>query len=345
MSTEVMDRGPALRGTVSPALFDALADRYGIRGDQGAKDIGGSQNLNLLIAGDPGNFVVRVYRPWITPARLADMQAARQHLAKGGVPCPLAIRTRDGASWIRVEDRLAEVEPYIHSDARMNTWERLTAGLPTLGRIHALLHTLEVSEDGRRAPASNAIASHDALAGTLHGLDRLRAWDPSPAELQLAAESEELAHLVDRAEREFDALPRQLVHGDFWDNNVLFRDDRIVMVADLDFMGERLRIDDLALTLYYTNSTFHDDQVSNDRIRRLRALVDAYDHGLDEHLLTAERAALPLALARAPLCFIAIIAWVDSEAGARNLAAEMTRDISWALAIVHDPARWQRGFS
>lgn len=46
-------------------------------------------------------------------------------------------------------------------------------------------------------------------------------------------------------------LPRQLVHGDFWDNNVRFRDLDIVAVLDLDFMEERPRIDDLALTLYY----------------------------------------------------------------------------------------------
>jgi Ser/Thr protein kinase RdoA (MazF antagonist) len=54
-------------------------------------------------------------------------------------------------------------------------------------------------------------------------------------------------------------LPRQLAHGDFWDNNVLFRSGRVVSVTDFDFMGVRPRIDDLALTLYHTNSTFSDD--------------------------------------------------------------------------------------
>ena len=58
-----------------------------------------------------------------------------------------------------------------------------------------------------------------------------------------------------------------------------------MLVADLDFMGERARIDDLALTLYYTNSTFTDDQTSDTRIRRLRTLVDAYDSGLDQPLI------------------------------------------------------------
>ena len=72
--------------------------------------------------------------------------------------------------------------------------------------------------------------------------------------------AEELAQLVDAAERTAAPLPRQLVRGNLWDNNVFFRAGRPVLVTDLDFMGKRLRIDDLALTLYYTNSTFADNR-------------------------------------------------------------------------------------
>jgi homoserine kinase type II len=253
--------------------------------------------------------------------------------------------TRTGESWILVDGRLVEVEPYVEHDAIMDSWRRIQAGLPLLGRIHTLLRQVDVNEDGRTAPAANNIEPRDALPGTLRGTCRLRRWNPTTAELQLAAASEELAELVDRAERGIEGLPRQLVHGDYWDNNVLFRHGRVVLVTDLDFMGERTRIDDLALTLYYTNSTFSDDQVSDDRLRRLRTLVDAYDGGLDERLSTIERAALPLALARTPLCFIAMIADVDSEIGARWLAEEMTQDVSWALAIVHDLDRWRSAFA
>lgn len=336
-----MARGPASRGGVSPGLLAALRDRYGFRAGESVRDIGGSSNLNLVIADGRQRYVVRVYRPWVTAARLADMQLVRRRLAHGGVPCVQPVSTRDGSSWVRVDGRLVEIEPYVEHDVKMDSWERLETGLPLLGRIHALLRPLEVSADGRHAPAANHIEARDALAGTLRGAGRIRQWGASPAELELVAASEELARLVDRAERNIEGLPRQLVHGDYWDNNVLFREGRVVLVADLDFMGERARIDDLALTLYYTNSTFADDPVSDDRIRRLRNLVDAYDGGLDDRLTRAERAALPLALARTPLCFIAMIASVDSEAGARRLAAEMTPDIAWALAIVRDLDRWQ----
>jgi hypothetical protein len=45
------------------------------------------------------------------------------------------------------------------------------------------------------------------------------------------------------------------------------------------------------------------------------------------------------------LTFIAMIAAVDAEAGARRLAAEMAVDVSWALAIVRDLDRWQTAFA
>ncbi|HEX8683376.1 MAG TPA: phosphotransferase [Ardenticatenaceae bacterium] len=344
MNGQEVPRGPALRANASSGLFDALYHSYGIRCGDGVRDLGGSSNLNLFVPDARYRYVVRVYRPWVTTARLAAMHAVRQQLERGGVPCAQPISTLNGETWIRVDDRLVEVEPYVEYDAKMDSWERLEAGLPLLGRIHTLLRSLVLNEDGRHAPAANHIEPREVLAGVRRGTRRIRQWGASEAELQLAVASEELARLVARAERGVEGLPRQMVHGDYWDNNVLFREGRVVLVADFDFMGERARIDDLALTLYYANSAFVDNPVSDDHLLRLRTLVNAYNTGLDEPLTRAERAALPLALVRTPLCFIAMIAVVDSTSGARQLAAEMAQDITWALAIVRNLDRWQSAF-
>ena len=72
--------------------------------------------------------------------------------------------------------------------------------------------------------------------------------NPSADDLRIADVADALATELADAELVLQgSLPRQVVHGDFWDNNVLFRDGEIVVVLDLDFMGERARIDDLAL--------------------------------------------------------------------------------------------------
>lgn len=139
-------------------------------------------------------------------------------------------------------------------------------------------------------------------------------------------------------------MPTQLVHGDFWDNNVLFRDGRIVLVTDFDFMGERARVDDLALTLYFADSSLGQEE-DGVRIARLRRLVDAYDSGLDLPLTTAERAALPLAIARQTLWAIGgWLAKLDDEQAARDLAAVMSADVERALQVVGGIDQWQQAF-
>jgi len=332
-----------LRAKPSPELFDVLGARYGIDAE-GAADLGGSANLNLLIG---GRWVVRVYRPCVTAARLADINRARMAMRAGNVPCAEVIPTDEGEPSTMAGDRLIEVERYVTSDSRMNSWERLEDGLPTLGRIHSLLAPVVLGPAGKAPLFVNHVESYEAVEWTSRGADRIRSWRSTAAERRLADLAEELAELVWAAECDAVAdIPRQLVHGDFWDNNVLFRGGRMVLVTDFDFMGERPRIDDLALTLYYTNSTFAAGPLSDNRIRRLRRLVNAYDSGLDERLTTNERECLPLAIARQPLWAVGKwLALLDAEEAARGLAAEMTPDVMWALALIRDRHRWQTAFA
>lgn len=344
-----------LRATPSLELFKALRDCYEIDGGENVLDLGGSSNLNLLISvehaarlfNDTRQYVLRVYRPYVTETRLRDLHLVRRELTACGVPCAEVVATRDGQTWITFDGRLVEVEHYVENDADMDSWERLEMGLPILGRIHTILRDVKVSADTRRPLFANHIEPHGALNRTLHGTRRIREWDnPSPAELRLADAAEELAHLLSSAESGLvAALPRQLVHGDFWDNNVLFRDGRVVLVTDFDFMGERARIDDLALTLYFTCLRYPEDRLSDDGLRRLRGLVDAYDSGLDNPLTVAEREALPLAIARQPLWSVGgWVALLDDEGSARRHAAEIAWDVGWALRILCEIDRWQAAF-
>src|SRR5690242_5092763 len=110
MSIDGVARGPAGRAAISPRLLSALRDHYGLREGDRARDLGGSSNLNLLLTEGRDHYVIRVYRPWVTAARLAAMQFVRRHLARGGVPCAEPISTRSGESWIQVDGRLVEVE-------------------------------------------------------------------------------------------------------------------------------------------------------------------------------------------------------------------------------------------
>lgn len=325
-----------------------LRDSFLLQRIVSPRDLGGEYSLNILVETDNGRFVARVHGTQTDAARLTSIHLARRHLASHGVPTAEPVPTRDGQPFIDLNGHLVEVERYVEHDAEMGTWRRLELGLPVLGRTHTLLHSIEqeVGKAGRRAPIANHIEPDAALTEALSGVQWMRSWDLTAEERILADSYEELATRVHAAEVDsVSDLPRQLVHGDFWHNNVLFRGDEVVLVADLDFMGTRLRIDDLSLTLFFANSSLGGDRLSAGRLSQLRALVDAYDSGLPHPLSPPERKALPAAIARQPLWSIGRFVPALPEDRARRVAAYRADDVEWTLQVMEHLEEWQEAFS
>ena len=332
-----------LRARPGPGLQQVLRDKWGLEGIGEAVDLGGSASLNLLVGAAARRYVARVHRPSVTPGRLGAIHQARGALLAGGVPCAPPLPTRQGASWVNLEGRLVEVEAYVDHDAVMDSRQRLEIGMGLLAHTHNLLRQVQVGKEGRRPRLANHLEPADVALSVPRGVERIQGWDPTPAERRLVAVAEELAELVGRAEAGLVArLPRQLVHGDFWDNNVLFRHGRPVLVCDFDFMGERARIDDLALTLWCAHCDLGAEGGPAQDQARLGRLVDHYDAGLDLRLSAGERAALPLAMARHPLSSIGgWVARLDDHAAARRHAASVAPELVAARQLMAELGRWQ----
>lgn len=336
-----------LRARPGPALWRVLQEHWGLEGSAEAVDLGGSSSLNLLVRDASRQSVARVHRPLVTPGRLGAIHQARRALLAGGVPCTPPVPTRDGEAWVALEGRLVEVETYVDHDAVMDSWERLRAGMALLARTHNLLRDLEVGEEGRRPRFANHLAPADVASWVHRGAERIRGWDPTPGERRLAAWAEDLAELVTQAEAGLvDRLPCQLVHGDFWDNNVGFRRGQPVLLADFDFMGERARIDDLALTLHCARCDLGTAGGPPQERARLRRLVASYDAGLDRPLSADERAALPSAMARQSLSSVGgWVARLDDQAAARRHAADVGPELAAARQLLSELGRWQDAFA
>ena len=193
---------------------------------------------------------------------------------------------------------MLEVERYI-AGAPMDSGGRLRAGMRALGRLHAHMADLP---PGEPPPFANHLPQQAALQATLEAAAIVRAWGPTPAEEQLARRAESLArHLSPHR------LPCQWVHGDFWNNNVRFRDLDVVAVLDFDFAGLRPRVDDLALPLAYAFQ-------NGAELTEIHALVEAYDAGCAVPLSRPERRALPFAMARMALSFLRYLSIPGNQA-------------------------------
>lgn len=328
------------RATVSADLEEFLRAHWGVRPASAAPDLGGSVNLNLLVTDGRALQVARVYRPFVTGQRVAALQAVRRHLASHGVPCAEPIPARGDRGWETYEGRAVEVEPYVAAPAVMHTLSRVRAGLPVLGRIHALLHAFPSGPATAAPRFANYVAATGLAEAVAAGTRRIRAWQPSAPEARLADLADQLAATLARREQRDPApLRRQLVHGDFWDNNVRFRHRQVALVTDFDFLGQRPRTDDLALTLYYTSVDITD--ITRDPTQ-LTELVGAYEAGLGTRLTQHERAVIPLAMARQPLWSIAVwVALLDNQATARRHLAATAPELTWAMQLTGRVAQVQ----
>lgn len=323
-----------LRATVTSELVDLLRDEWGLVPGRALRDLGGSANLNVLVGGKESQFVARVYRPFIMPGRLAGLQIARRTLASHGLPVMEPIPTVGGRPWSHLDNRLVELEPFIPSTSPMRSIERVAAALPLLGRAHSALADLRLGAEAASSEFSNYVPYEELPARVAVGTRRIRSWHPTAEESRLADAADHMAEVLTQLQqRSQDAAEVQLVHGDFWDTNVLFRDDEVVLIGDFDFMGERPRVDDLALTLYFVSQDIAD--LTEDP-PGLTALLDAYASRLDKPLSAAEREAIPIAMARQPLWSIAVwVALLDDEVTARRHLAGTASALDWGVQFTN----------
>ena len=286
--------------------------------------------------------VLHIARVEVGPARIEALHRARARLAACGIPVVALMTSLAGSTWHGCQGRVVEVERWVEHDGRMNSWPRLRTGCSLLAEIHNAWFGLDLGHEGEACAWANWISPAEVVARCESAASRLRRWGLGG----LADDVVRLAELTadDRA------LPTQVVHGDFWDNNVYLRDSQIVAVTDFDFLGRRPRIDDLALLLYFADEQpyFEGAGLRGPRTRRdeLTPLVRAYAHQLTTPLTDDEMTALPVCLARQPLWNYGIWLVADTDDDhARRDAMSSAPAVARALEIMTEPDRWTEAFT
>ncbi len=300
-------------------------------------DLGGVFNRNLRLPdADHGEVVVRVYRPWVTAARLASIGAIRQRLADRGLPVVVPIERDEADRAVRVGWRMVELEPFVANDGGTDSFARARAAAELLGRLHGAL-------DGWTPPGPVVPPRvHTALPDrTLRRwLDRTRtivARRPDHPRAAAALGALTAADMVRTglATVENPELPRQLTHGDFGHDNLRFVGETPVALLDFDFAGIRPRIADLADLAFAPHWLPSFGQLGQDPAdrdwSRIADLIRSYGGASERPPTPAEVEALPVLMARLPVAWAAM-GWLmrDPVTAVADLAGEL-ETAAWLL--------------
>jgi len=227
---------------IDDALVRSLAEQFALGPVQRVRALGGTATPKLDLVTGQGRFVLRA-----RPAEFAAPEAtafdhavlARLHAARFPVPAPRS--TRDGPTWLRLDEAVYEVltwvdgQPYVEGDCR---------ALEDLGRMLARWHRLM-----RDAPlGKNGWPREDHPDLMRRYLADLRRWAGSAADRAPLDRVEEQLDLVRRRLDDdlYGRLPKAVIHGDVHPGNVRFRDGMVSAVYDFDYLSLQARLRDLS---------------------------------------------------------------------------------------------------
>lgn len=333
-----------VRVPLTRAVEEEISEIAGLPGLTGWQDLGGNWSTNIAARqhGQPRVLVFRIHQRFVSKDRLLAEQHTRRVLGSAGLPSVGSLPIFQGSTIARLRSgNLIEVEPFISSDAKMDSPERLIAGFATLGALHDALRSVSLTAAAHAVTYANHLDAHLVDGRTRAGVDKIKSWRIP----ELATFVDRLpAHITSVLDREADLRfdqHVQVVHGDFWDNNVLFVNGEVAAVLDFGFMASRPRIDDLALPIwFYLLGRAPSDPAAIDVVT---AMVDAYDQTTSRPLTTAERLSLPLVLARQPAWMIG--RWVlldENEARAQAHARRAATEFSVAVDVLDRMQDWQQ---
>jgi homoserine kinase type II len=215
----------------------ALLATYGLGPQQALLGLAaGSVNSNFAIDLDGRRLFLRVYEERDRPGAVAET-AMVSRLASAGVPTPAPLRRLDGALVSDMRGKPAALFPWRPGDMRCQA-SVTQADASQLGEALARVHVAGASEarDASRFRYEDLLARLDRVAGS--GDARFAAMVPS---LRDALAS---AHAARDPE-----LPRGLIHGDLFRDNVLWEGARLAALLDFESASDGTLAYDLMVTV------------------------------------------------------------------------------------------------
>jgi homoserine kinase type II len=220
----------------------------------------GSVNTNYLLETARGKHLVRVdeVKSELEVKRELDLLL---FLRKHSFPCPQPVADRKGRHYREVGGKYLSV--YRYYDGHVMRTERITTGqLENVGRALADLHTIGKSY-------KKGIDNRFSFERVADLYAEVRGRLPSYFKRIVRTLDDEVDYLQNYLESK---LPKGIIHGDLFHDNVIVKGDKVVAVLDFEAASRGKFIFDLATAV---NALCFDGQ--NYQLRRFEAMIAGYE--------------------------------------------------------------------
>lgn len=304
------------RATLSEDQVQTILGIYHLGEPIEKRDLGGAFNLNLKVVTARGSHIIRVYRPWVTPERLAFITYVKEHLRQANLPVPITIAVISGNVVGMESTRMIEIEAFTEHHRHAASWSQYIDAFGMLGRLHSVLAEVDLTDRYVAPQVRNYGLPQDQLVWLQHTKRRLAALPQSRQRddaLKLVADTRQLLETIDHWWQQTDArLPAQLVHGDYGGENILFRRGAIIALLDFDLTSIHERVYEIAYSLYWMLARLSGHpHASHWEWSQVQPCLRAYQSRLTGELHSGELESIPLEMARVPLYWIAEAGWTD----------------------------------
>jgi homoserine kinase type II len=208
----------------------------------------GCVNVGWVIETTSGRCFLKRYHPSLRNASVIHAQHALvEYLRRSGFPAPAVLATITGDTLLMLNSEFYEMQEHIEGgyyDRQLPAHLREAALV--LGRYHTLtagFRTLALRQGDLYGPVF--LRRNLGKLVTTWGLEYNPIFRSSIR--KLASHTDDL----ETAFTSHGALPHLAIHGDYYADNLLFRDDRIVGVLDYDKARWQPRVVELAEALIY----------------------------------------------------------------------------------------------
>ncbi len=245
----------------------------------------GVENTNYLVHATAGTFILTLYEKRVDPKDLPFFLSLMEHLAAGGVACPLPVRDAQGQNLNALSGRHAALITFLEG-----VWPRKPKAehCAELGRALAKIHI---------AAESFALKRQNALG--------LSGWRPlfnkfeAQADTILPGLQKLIGSELDHLEASWPSgLPEGVIHADLFPDNVFFIGDKLSGLIDFYFACNDALAYDIAICL--NAWCFETDFAFN--ATKGRALLKGYQDV--RPLSVAEKSAMPLLARGAAMRFL-----------------------------------------